>query len=84
MQNFKQLIKDYVDGKLNFDSFNQSWIDMYINQDLSRDLSENEQDFLEEIHEKIEYTVEKPGDDKKWGYISYEDLRNFLETKMRN
>jgi hypothetical protein len=48
-------------------------------------LSDNDNEFFSEIQEKLDWVSEKPEEDeRKYGWINYEEFIEWLKTKMEN
>ena len=78
MKDFKSVIELFIEDKISFETFEILWNDIYILHNLESNLDISDQDRLAEIHEKIEYTVTSPKEDREWGYIDSNELKDWL------
>ncbi|MBT4210071.1 MAG: hypothetical protein HOE19_04130 [Candidatus Komeilibacteria bacterium] len=78
-------LQEAVDGKLDYNQFEDNFYACYITKVSDEDLSEQDHDYFTEIQEKFEYTgVEPPKEDREHGYISYKEFVDWLKNKLEN
>ncbi|MCA9353488.1 hypothetical protein KC842_01275 [Candidatus Nomurabacteria bacterium] len=92
MKNFIELIDSFIEGKIDFEEFDKNWQKLYIGSldkgGLYETLSDIETDFIDEIHDKEDFTTkdEKELEDlKKYNFISVNEFIEWLkEFKQKN
>ncbi len=77
------ILKKYINNEYTFDQLENEWAIYYADLDDSKQSAEL-QDLLAEINEKIEYTVHKPYSDRDYGYITPNELHDWLKIKVES
>ena len=85
MNKFIVLVQSFIDQKINFKEFDKEWTQLYHFSGIYEDLSDSETNFLDEINDREDYTLEDKKELKeveKYNFVSTEEFRSWLKEYL--
>lgn len=80
-----ETLQNAIDGKIDYNQFGDAFYSYYITKVGDDELTKEDHNFFTEVQEKFEYTViEPPEEDRKYGYVSYNEFIEWLVGQIKN
>ena len=80
-----QLVEQFLSGSLAFSEFQRAYSACYIDEVADRDFTPDEIDYYGNIHEKGEWTAERPTPEERgFGWLDIRSFREWLDDHQKN
>ena len=76
-------IHKFLEDKNTLPQFQDEYYDYFLKEIPDRTLTDSELLFFGTLQEQLDWTVENPGEDRKWGYRNYQEYKKWAEQMTK-